>query len=363
MTAVEQQTKSLGLDRRCSGFCRKCDLSIQDRFDSASEETRRTFLDALASCEGTDFDNPRPILGLVTLLNPSEFDQFIARMVQRAPFGASLAWQIIRGASTDNTLWFMGRGTSPFQRQFHLHPAIAPLLLDAAIRPGFEESDAVGLLDYFAPIASINPVLIRALPRWRAAKEREEAEHRAELSRRAEQARLEAEAVRAKWAAREAEFQIVESCGLSAIVNAVVAASSLKAWDCSERWSELLKAQLSLLSQEDIQTLARTLARRSRRGPWRSLYAEIHVRLSNARSAERLEWLADHESLPLTEKMSAACESKWPLTYFPESWAVQFIHEALDISDGLRDRMLSRLMRLQRQSPWLAVRRLLLRRT
>ncbi len=363
MTAIEQLTKSLGLDRRCSGFCGKCDFSIQDRFDSASGETRRTFIDALASCEETDFDNPRPILALVTLLNPSEFEQFIARMVQRAPFGASFAWRIIRGASTDISGWFIGRRTATFQRQFHLHPTIAPLLLNAAIRPESEESDAIGLLDYFAPIASINPILMHALPRWRAAKEREEDERRAELSRRAEQARLEAEAARAKWAAREAEFKIVESRGLPAIVKAVLVAPSLNAWDCSERWSELVKAQFTLLPREDLQALAHMLSRRTRCGPWRSLYSEIHVYLSDARSAERQEWIADRETLPLTEKLSAACESKWALTYFPENWAVQLIHEVLEISDGLRARMLSKLMRLQRRGPWLAVRHLLLRRT
>ena len=92
MRAIERALRSLGLDRRCRGFCRKCDLGIQGRFDSAGEESRRSFVEAVASCNGADFDDPSPLLGLVLLLNQSEFEQFITKIAQRAPFDHSLAW-------------------------------------------------------------------------------------------------------------------------------------------------------------------------------------------------------------------------------------------------------------------------------
>jgi len=82
MTTIEQAIKSLGLDKRCRGFCRMCDLAIQERFDSVDTETRKSFVEALASCNGEDFDDPRPLFGLVILLNQSEFDQFIAKITQ-----------------------------------------------------------------------------------------------------------------------------------------------------------------------------------------------------------------------------------------------------------------------------------------
>jgi len=126
-----------------------------------------------------DFDDPRPLFGLVILLNQSEFDQFIAKITQRAPLDGALAWQIIRLSSNNSSQWFVDRGTAPFQRQFHLHPTIAPLLLQAAIRSGSESQDLIALFDYFEPVARDHPILRDALPLWHAELERRKREQEA----------------------------------------------------------------------------------------------------------------------------------------------------------------------------------------
>jgi hypothetical protein len=361
MTAIQRAINFLGLDRRCSGFCLKCDLSIQRRFDSASEERREGFVEALALFDREDFGDPQPIVGLVTLLNHSEFEQFIARMAERNPFESSLAWQIIRLAAEDNPQWFIKRGTAPFQRQFHHHPAIAPSLIEATIQSGSEAEDALRLLDYFSPIAPNHPVLMQALPLWHAARSRQEAERQAESLRRQELRRLEEEQLKARWAAREVKFRDIESGGRTAIICAVLAAPSLSSWDCSERWAELIEAELDTLPRETLGLLARKFSRTSRPHLWRSLVSKIHLLISRANSKERSELLLNLSCRSLPEKLLAACESRWALTYFPETWAEQIIHDTSEISVELRTRLLSKLMRLNRRTSWRAVRQLLLR--
>jgi len=50
-----------------------------------------------------------------------------------------------------------------FKPRFHLHPIVAPLLLEASVRLGTETEDALELLNYFEPVASEHPILQKAL--------------------------------------------------------------------------------------------------------------------------------------------------------------------------------------------------------
>jgi hypothetical protein len=38
MSDIRRAIESLGLDKRCGGFCRKCDLGIQQRFDATDNK-------------------------------------------------------------------------------------------------------------------------------------------------------------------------------------------------------------------------------------------------------------------------------------------------------------------------------------
>jgi len=55
----------------------KCDLGYQERFDNAIPAVRQTFVEALAAVSEDDFTKPLPVLGLIALLNESEFEDFI----------------------------------------------------------------------------------------------------------------------------------------------------------------------------------------------------------------------------------------------------------------------------------------------
>lgn len=221
----------------------------------------------------------------------------------------------------------------------------------------------LALLDYFAPIASAHPILHQALPHWRAARERREEQRRAEWLRQQEQQRIEDEKRKAQWAAREAELRIIEGGGPTAILHTVLEAPTLNAWDCSERWARIPETALSTLPAEMLDQVAHKIASQPHSRHWSGLRSRIeHLLKSHTRSAERIEWLSKLDRLPFAEKLRVACDSRWSLTYFPESWAEQIISEPSGIPDELRTRRHSKLMRLQRRSSWRTVRQLLPRR-
>lgn len=356
MSAIQQASESLGLDKRCRGFCLMCDLGLQERFDSAGEGTRKSFVDALVSCDWEDSENSQAVLGLVILLNQSEFDQFITKLTQRAPFDDSLAWRIIRTSSIDSSQWFTKRGTAPFQRRFCLHPAIAPLLLQAAIRSASQSQDIIALYDFFEPVALDYPVLRDALPLWHAELARRAQERKAREEREnAERLRQEA-----KRAARLSEFNAIQYSGPAAIIRALADTPPSCPWDYPENWTWISDQKLRSVRQDSLQQALQKISSHTDIRCWRCLAHKIRNALKTVkRSAE----LAEVEHLPLTEKLRVVCDSRWSLTFFPETWAEQIISEASSVSDELRTRLLSKLMRLRRRSSWRTVRQMLLRKT
>jgi hypothetical protein len=294
------------------------------------------------------------VLGLVILLNQSEFDQFIAKFAQRAPFDDSLAWRLIRTSSVNSSQWFTKRGTAPFQRQFHLHPAIAPLLLQAAVRPASQSQDIIALYDFFEPVARDYPVLRDALPLWHAELERRAQERKAREEREnAERLRQEE-----RRAARLSEFNAIQYSGPAAIIRALADTPPSCPWDYPENWTWISEQKLRCVPQDSLEQALQKISSHPDVRCWRSLAHKIRNAL---RTVKRSAELAELERLPLTEKLQVACDSRWSLTYFPENWAEQIIREASSVSDELRIRLLSKLMRLQRRSLWRTVRQLLLR--
>ena len=352
MSAVQQAIESLGLDKRCRGFCRMCDLGLQDRFDSTGEGTRKSFVDALASNDWEESENPRALLGLVVLLNQTEFDQFIARLAQRAPFNGSLVWRIIRTSSINSSQWFIERGTAPFQRQFHLHPAIAPLLLQAAIRPASQSEDILALFEFFEPVAREYPVLREALPLWHAELERRALERKVREVRE-ERENAERQLQEQKQAARLSECNAIQYRGPAAIISALADTPPSCPWDYPENWTWITDKKLRCVPQASLEQALQKISSHTDVRCWMSLAHKIRNAL---KSVKRFAELAELEHLPLTEKLRVACDSRWSLTYFPETWAEQIIREASSVSDELRTRLLSKLMRLQRRSPWRTVR-------
>lgn len=356
MATIEQAIESLGLDKRCRRFCRMCDLGLQDRFDSAGEGTRKSFIEALVSCDWEDSDNPRALLGLVVLLNQSEFNQFIAKLAQRAPFDGSLAWRIIRNSSINSSQWFIERGTAPFQRHFHLHPTLAPILLQAAIRPASKSHDLIALFDFFEPVAREYPVLSEALPLWHAELERRAQERKArEEKENAERLRQEE-----KRAARLIEFNVIQYSGPAAIISALADTPPSCPWDYPESWAWISDKNLRCVPQDSLGQALQKISSQTDVRCWRSLAHKIRNALTTVkRSAE----LAELEHLPLIEKLRVACDSRWSLTYFPESWADEVLNNTAVIPVELQMQMLSKLMRLRRRSSWRTVRQMLLRQT
>jgi hypothetical protein len=235
------------------------------------------------------------------------------------------------------------------------------LLLAATIRKGTEIDDAISLLNYFAPIAASHPVLQNALPLWREQQARLEKERKAEWLQQQEQQRLKDEHQKAILAVREAEFQAIEANGPATIVRAILDAPTLSTWDCSQRLAKIPEKALSVLPREMLDQIAHKIASQPRSKPWNGLRSRIeHLQKSRDHSEERSRWLAQLDHLPFREKLRAACDSRWSLTYFPANWAEQLLHETAALPVELRLRMLAKLMRLRRRNLWLGVRRMLL---
>lgn len=369
MTTIEEAIKWMDLDKRCGGYaghCLKCDEGLRRKFDTTESETRNALADILCACSLEDLVTHHPLLWLVALLNTARYEQFVGGIAKLAPYNRESAWQIIRLSEHNKGNWCFvlePYRKEQFKPRFHLHPAVAPLLLAATIRADTETEDAVALLDYFAPIVDGHPILQQALPLWRAERRRREEERKAEWLRQQEQHRIEDEQRKTQWVAREAEFQRIEADGPAAILRSVLDAPSLSGWDCSERWARIPETALSALPRETLNQVTHKIASQAHSRHWSGLRSRIeHLLKSRARSAERDELLSELDRLPLAEKLRAACDSTWALTYFPESWAEQIIREAPGVSDELRTRLFSKLMCLQRRSPWRTVRQLLLRR-
>lgn len=314
-----------------------------------------------------DFVEHEPLLWLVALLNTTRYEQFVAGIAKLAPYSSERAWQIIRLSEHNKGNWCFilePYRKTLFKPRFHLHPTIAPLLLAATIRAGNETEDAVALLDYFAPIADSHPVLQQALPPWRAERAHREEERKADWLRQQEQQRLEAEQRKVQWAAREAEFQRIEAGGPVAILRAVLDAPTLSMWDCYERWARISEKAFSTLPREMLDQLAQKISSQPPSPPWSGLRSRIeHLLKSRAHSAERSGWLAQFGHSPLSEKLRAACDSRWSLTYYPESWADEVLKDTAVIPVELQMQMLSKLMRLRRRSSWRIVRQMLLCQT
>lgn len=364
---IEAAIRWMDLDKRCGGYaghCLKCDGVLLHKFDTAESETRNALADVLCDCSLEDFEKHQPLLWLVALLNTARYEQFVAGIVKLAPFSSERAWQIINLSEHNKGNWCFAVESyrkAQFKPRFHLHPTLAPLLLAATIRLRKESEDAVALLDFFAPVAATHPALQEAIPLWRAARERREEERKAEWLRQKERERIEAEQRKAEWAARETEFQAIEAIGPAAILGFVLKAPTLNAWDCCERWAKIPETALSGLPQEILGQVAHKIDSQPHSRLWSGLRRRIeHLLKSRAHSAERSEWLSQLDRLVLTGKLQAACDSRWSLTYFPENWAEQIIREVSSVSEELRFRLLSKLMRLQRRSSWRTVRKLLL---
>lgn len=258
MTTIEQAIEWMDLDKRCGGYaghCLKCDEGLRRKFDTAESETRNALAEVLCTCSLEDFQNHQPLLWLVALLNTARYEQFVAGIAKLAPYTPEIAWQIIRLSEHNKGNWCFilePYRKAQFKPRFHLHPALAPLLLAATIRAGTETEDAIALLDCFAPITSVHPVLDQALPAWRVAREDRDGERKAVWLRQQEQHRIEEEKRNAQWAAREAEFQRIEDNGPAAILLTVLGAPTLNAWDCSKRWARIPETELRSIPGETL---------------------------------------------------------------------------------------------------------------
>ncbi len=159
--AVEQAVKWLDQNKGCGWECRKCNLNFQRTFDALEESQRQPLVDAICTTDIGAFEKHEPLLWLVALLNNTEFERLIARFISQAPFDRDLAWRLIRLSAGNQGAWRfdLTRGrASLFKPRFHLHPALAPLLLEASIRAATETEDTLELLTYFKPIAGQHPI-------------------------------------------------------------------------------------------------------------------------------------------------------------------------------------------------------------
>lgn len=305
-------------------------------------------------CNEGDFDNPCPLFGLLVLLNKFEFERLIEKIAARAPIESSLAWQIIRLSDNNKSHWFVDCHAAPFQRQIHLHPAITPLLLKAAIRPSSETQDLIALFEYFEQVANEYSVLREALPLWQAEQER----RRHELKAIKEKENAERLIQEARRAARLSELNQIQYSGPDAILRALADAPSSGSWDFPENWAWISDKKLRAISEDLLERALPKISSQTTPRCWSSLSHKILNALNTLRrSAE----LAKLEHSPLAEKLRFACDSRWSLTYFPESWAEQFLQVKPAIQNELRTHLLSKLMRLQRRTLWRDLKHLLLR--
>ena len=369
MTAIEQAIAWMDLDKRCGGYaghCLKCDAVLQRKFDTGESDTRNFLADTLCSCTLEDFVKHEPLLWLVALLNTARYEQFVTGIAKLAPYSSDTAWQIIRMSEHNKGNWCFilepWRKTQ-FKPRFHLHPAIAPSLLAATIRADSENEDAIALLDYFEPIAEQYPVLQQAIPLWRVEKVRREEERKADWLRQQEQNRNEALKREAEWAEREVEFGKIEAGGPVVIMRAVLDAPTLSPWNCPARWAWISEKDLSTLPREMLDEITHKVSGQPASRCWNGLRNRIeHLLKSHAHSAERSAFLAKLKDHGLLERLQAACDSRWSLTYFPEDWAEQLLQEKFALPDELKTRLLSKLMRLQTRTPWRNLKHWLLRK-
>ncbi len=364
MAAIERAIEWLEQNKGCGWDCLKCNYGIRLKFEKLDQGSRKLIVDAISSCDVPTFEKHRQLLWLLALLDDAEFEGFVSKWAERAPFDPRLAWQIIHLSVGNQGVWRFNIRCRPpaFRPLFHLHSAIAPSLLAATVRPEAQREDAMHLLDYFEAIANRHPVLEQALPAWRAELERRELERKAELLRQKEREQREIERCKAEAAAQEVRFQAVEGEGPAAVLRAVADAAPAIASACPERWAKIPEKALSLLSDDLLEAVVQRLSGERMSPAWHGLTKRIvHLRKSRARSEERRAYLCQIEQSALPEKLKRACESRWSLTYFPEHWASAASEQVDQIPDDLRTRLRSKLLRLRRRGHWRDLRRLLVR--
>ena len=355
MTALRQCIESLGLDRRTCGFCVMCDMGYQDRFDNAGPIARKSFVEALANVTEEDFENPNPVLGLIILLNESEFDEFISQFAKRGQVDASLAWAIIRNASRGVRDWFFKRGTAKFQRCFHLHPTITPLLIQSAIRPEHRSEDTLALFDYYESVANEHSVLSDALPLWHEELKHREQERIAQAEKdRLEKLRLEAE--KFEWMRK---INAITDEGPAAILQTLADASDSETWRFPGYWADMpdykLRAQNTNLLTQALASLEKHTGDRC----WRSFAHKVRSAIQSLMRVIEVDKL---DAFPLVERLHTACNSRWSLTYYPVEWAEELLADNAGVSDELQKTMMTKLTRLQQRGPWRNLRQKLLRK-
>src|SRR5262249_16380259 len=155
-----------GLANRCGGFCRKCDFRIQDRFDSFAPVTQATIIAAVLSALNQKMENPRAVVGVIALLSRSQFQEFFPAFPPLPPFDSAFAWRVIDLATSIEKRWFIERARAPFQREFHLHPILAPCLINSAIQSAKGPAEMITLYEHFKTVAAAHSTLDRAKPLW-----------------------------------------------------------------------------------------------------------------------------------------------------------------------------------------------------
>lgn len=367
MTHLEQAINWMELDKRCgaiAGHCLKCDAILKERFDTADAQTRNFLVQILCSCRLEDFYEHEPLSWLIALLNSVESDRFVAHIVTLAPYSRERALQVVRLSQYHKGNWCFGLEPNhrrQFWPRFHLHPALAPILLEALVRPETEMDDTIALLDYFYPIADRHSALQIVLPLWQERKAREEDARKAEYLRQQERQRLELEQLKAKRLAREKEFQKVEAAGPEAILRSILEAPTLGTWDCCDRWAGIPEMALRGLSAELLRSVAQRISNADPSRRWIGCRNRIEFLInSRARSAQRSARLGELESLPTVDKLWAICFSEWPLTYFPESWAEEVFQTGSVLADDLRTELLKKCTRLRKRGRWRKLRQTLL---
>jgi hypothetical protein len=140
---------------------------------------------------------------------------------------------------------------------------------------------------------------------------------------------------------------------------AILETKSLQGWDGPSDWAGMSEKQLTVLPRELLEQVVLKLRAQSPQRPWIGLCRRIeHLLKSQAHTAERNRWLAELEAQPLAHRLQSASESRWSMTYFPDSWAIQCVEDASVLSADLKSRLSSKLSRLRRRSPWRDFRKL-----
>ena len=376
--AIKQALEWMDLDRRCGGyaaFCLKCDGVLQLKFDNSNSTNpnisasaiRNTLADILCLCTLEDLQKHEPLQWLIALLNTANYERFVTGIANLAPYSGEVAWQIIRISEHNkgNSCFILEPyRMSLFKPRFHLHPTVAPSLLAAMMRPGADADDVIALFDYFEPVANDYPVLRQALPLWHAELKRRADTRKADEAKwlqRQEQTRVQDAQDAAKRKVGELDFLAIEARGPQAVVSAVLEAPSLGGWDCSPRWAKLSEKDLADVPPQLLEQVIQKMSQQKPPRLWHGLRSRIkHCLKSRAHSAERTALLAQMEDYSLPDKLRAACDSNWSLTYFPEAWAVMAIQDVTVLSSDLKASILPKVSRLRRRSPWRSIRQLII---